>query len=99
MSLEDLFCAVCPYTNHGTYTSKRTDLFWCILAEGEYSKERLDSASILQQTDISLLKSPVLCCLYKLQQFFQVETSCSLYLRRLIVLYPFLSFQLKLLKL
>lgn len=45
-----------------------------------------------QQAGISLLKSPVFCCLYKLQQFFQAEISCSPYLLLLIVLAPLLEF-------
>jgi len=40
MSLEGLFSAICPYMSHGTYTSKTTILFWYIVAEEEYSKEK-----------------------------------------------------------
>lgn len=47
MSLEDLFIAIYTDTYHGTCTSKTTVLFWCVLSEGEYSKERVDSTSTL----------------------------------------------------
>lgn len=100
MCLEDLFSAICPHTYHGTCTSKTTVLFWCILAEVEYSKERVDSTSTLTADWHFPVEIPCFLLLIQIATFlFRLKLLVPYVCFTSLSSHPSLSFQLKLLKL